>query len=201
MNSVFLYEYMNDFERVLSFAYKKHYSLNALERLISYSSFFQKIEKSSRGLPPIITDTVLAKSMFVELDVDLNEIPVLNQCLWASEAYLRIQESTRLTFEAIFLYFPISRMYDCFDVYHEMDFSQIINAFKEEYEKESILALLIKRYKYSLVYLSEQTGVPYGTLYSLKTRRRDIKSLNVQHLFDIAAFLNVRIETLAEVKQ
>lgn len=201
MDSTYLYDYVNVFERVLSFAYKKHFSLDALQRLVSYSSFFQKIEKSRRGLPPIITDNALVKSLFFGLDVDLDRIPVFNQCLWASEAYLRIQESTRLTFEAIFLYFPISRMYDCFDVYHEMDFSQIVNAFNEQYEKKSSLALLIKKYSYSLVLISEQTGVPYGTLYSLKTRRRDIKNLNVQHLFDIATFLNVRIETLAEVKQ
>lgn len=201
MDSTYLYDYVNVLERVFSFAHEKHYSLDAVARIISYSPFFQKIEKSSRELAPFITDTSLVKSLFFEQKVDLDNIPVFNQCLWASESYLRIQQSTGLTFEAIFLYYPINKMYDCFDVYHEMDFSHIIDAFIEQYKKQSVLALLIKKYNYSLIYLSEQTNVPYGTLYSLKTRRRDIKNVNVQSLAMIANLLNVRIETLAEIKQ
>lgn len=200
MNSTYLYDYVDSFERVLSIAYVKHYSLDAVERLISYSSFFQKIEKDYNRMAPIISNQALSKSLFPELDINLEEIPIHNQCLWVAESYLRIQQASKLTFEAIFLYCPISKMFNYFDLYHEMDFIQIINEFNSLFEKQSIFSLLLKKFHYSLNYVSEQTGLSYDTLYSLKSRRRDIKKINIESLIRIANVFNVRLETLAEIK-
>ena len=145
MNSVYLYDYVNCLERVLAVAYKRQYSLNALERLISYSPFFQKIERDSL-VAPIIDEHILINGFFPYVKVDLDDLPTYNQCLWAAESYLRIQKETGLTFEAIFLYCPIKKMYEQFNVFHEMDFSQIINYFKELYLSQSIFEILMKRF-------------------------------------------------------
>ena len=200
MNSTYLYEYVDSFEKVLSIAYITHYSLDAVERLVSYSSFFQRIEKDYNGSAPIISNKALSKSLFPELDINIEDIPVHNQCLWAAEAYLKIQQTCKLTFEAIFLYCPIKKMFAYFDLYHEMDFSQIINEFNNLYEGQSAFSLLLKKFHYSLNYISEQTGLSYNTLYSLKSRRRDIKKMNIESLIAIANVFNVRLETLAEIK-
>ena len=52
------------------------------------------------------------KEIFPEISVDLDNTPVHNQCLWAAESYIRIQEKTGLTFEAIFLYIPIDKSWN-----------------------------------------------------------------------------------------
>lgn len=200
MNERYLYEYVNLFERVLSVAYEQKYSPAALEKRIAYSSYFQAIEEDKDTFAPVIAEKDLIKSVFPEINVDLENVLQYNQCVWAAESYLRIQGKTGLTFEAIFLYLPIQRMYLCFGLYHEMDFSQIVNHFEELYAEKSILTLLLKRYRYPLTLVAEQTKIPYATLSSLKKRKRDIKKASVEMVASLARFLHVRIETLSEIR-
>lgn len=197
MNSNYLYDYVNLLERVFSFGYKTNYSTSAIERAISYSSFFQKIEKNES---PIINDSLLLTALFQENSINLEAIPVYNQCLWAAEAYLRIQDECRLSFEAIFLYIPINKMYDYFPLYHEMDFSHIVKEFLSLYEKKSVFSLLLDKYNFALNNVSNDICISYETLYSLKQRRRDIKKISVETGKAIADYFNVRLETLAEIK-
>lgn len=197
MNSNYLYDYVNLLERVFSFGYQTNYSTSAIERMISYSSFFQKIEKNESTL---INDSLLLANLFQENNINLETLPVYNQCLWAAEAYLRIQNECRLSFEAIFLYIPINKMYDYFPLYHEMDFSHIINEFISLYKKKSVFSLLLEKYNFTLNNVSKDIGISYETLYSLKQRRRDIKKISVEMGKAISDYFNVRLETLTEIK-
>lgn len=199
MNSEYLFEYANHFETVLAVAYEKGYSLSALEKLISYSKYFQYIESDKTSYPPITTDEQLIKGIFPELKVNLATINSYNQCLWVAEAYLRIQGVTGLTFECIFLYIPISKMYEYFPLYHEMDFSHIVNEFKRLFSLKSALEILLDKYGYSLQDISSRIEIPYDTLHSLKKRRRDIKKLSVESVVKLAKVFNVRVETIAEI--
>lgn len=200
MNSNYLYEYSILFEAVLSAGYKLNYSLSALERAISYSRFFQNIENDDKTLPPIINDHNLINEIFSDDEIDLDNIPTYNQCLWAAEAYLRIQGESHLTFEAIFLYLPIGKIYDLFSVYHEMDFSQIVQYFMSLIENKTVFALLIEKYNYSIKDVSKATGIPYATLFSLKQGHRDMKKTSIEVVNKLATLLRVRLETLAELK-
>lgn len=200
MNSNYLYEYSILFEIVLSVGYKLDYSLPALERAISYSRFFQNIESDDKTLPPIINDRHLISEIFPDCEIDLDNVPTYNQCLWASEAYLRIQGESHLTFETIFLYLPIGKMYDLFSVYHEMDFSQIVQYFMSLTEKKTVFALLLDKFKYSIKDISETTNIPYATLFSLKQGHRDMKKTSVEVVNKLANIFRVRLETLAELK-
>ena len=197
MNSNYLYDYVNLLERVFSFGYQTNYSTSAIERMISYSSFFQKIEKNESTL---INDSLLLANLFQENNINLETLPVYNQCIWAAEAYLRIQNECRLSFEAIFLYIPINKMYDYFPLYHEMDFSHIINEFISLYKKKSVFSLLLEKYNFTLNNVSKDIGISYETLYSLKQRRRDIKKISVEMGKAISDYFNVRLETLTEIK-
>ena len=199
MNNYYLYDYVNSLERVLSAGYLSTYSTSALERNISYSSCFQKIEDDKHS-SPVINDSQLVKSIMPEINVDLFKIPVLKQCLWASESYIRIQEKTGLTFECIFLYIPIRKMYDYFALYHEMDFSQIVDEFQRLYLSHSPLEILIKKSNYSLEDVSRLLAIPYETLVSFKKRKRDIKKASVGIVQKLSKLFNVRIETIAEIK-
>ena len=200
MDSFCLYEYADLLERVFAVAYTIKYSTGALERSISYSPFFQKLEKSDGGERPIIDEESLITSLLGGLEIDLEAIPVYAQCLWAAEAYLRIQMETQLTFEAIFLYIPIARMYNYFPIYHEMDFSQIISVFKGLFSKRSVLDVLLEKRGLSLSWLSEQTQISYDTLYSAKSRRRDPAKLSLSAAIKIAKACHVRPETIGEIQ-
>ena len=173
MNSNYFYEYVDLLERILSFAHKNNYSTKLVEKKISNSDFFEKIEKEHNGSASIIDDVSLIREVFNDPNADLVFVPIYNQCMWAAESYLSIQGETKLTFEAIFLYIPIEKMYEYFPLYHEMDFSQIVDEFKKIYSSASILKILLSRYRYSVKCVSEKTGLNYDTLYSYKERRRE----------------------------
>ena len=199
MNTNYFYEFVNKLERVLSVAYEVKYSLGALEKQISYCSYFQKIEDDGGELAPIIVEEKLIKEVFPEITINLDNIPVHNQCLWAAESYLHIQENTGLTFETIFLYIPIEMMYQYFPVYHEMDFSQIVDEFIKLFKKKSVLSVLSKKYGFSMREVAKATNISYETLLSLKQRKRDISKANYEMVYKISKFLHVRTSTLAEL--
>lgn len=200
MNNNYFYEYVDLLERVLSVAYHNKYSNRMVERAVSYSPFFQKIEKEKDEYASIINDASLMTSLFYDENINLISIPTYNQCLWAAESYLHIQQETRLTFEAIFLYIPIDVMYNYFPLYHEMDFTQIVEEFKRLYKKRSVLDILIGNYKYSVKYIADNIGVSCDTLYSYKQRRRDIKKMSAESAYLLANTFKVRVETILELK-
>ena len=199
MDEVYIQEYTDLLERILSVAYKRNYCLAALERQISYSQFFRQIERSDNGLPPFIVDNDLVKKIYPEINVSLVDTPVYEQCLWAAEAYIRIQDSSKLSYEAIFLFIPIKKMYEYFNLYHEMDFIHIINEFYKLFKLNSVVGLLIKKCSISMKTVSKQIGIPYDSLYSYKSRRRDIKKMEAKSAYDLATLLRARIETLLEI--
>ena len=199
MNSEHLYEYVDLLERVLSYGYDYQYSTKAIERLISYSSFFQSLETNIKQ-DQIISEKNLLTSLYPELgEIYFFKIDVHNETLWAAESYLRILKETGLTFECIFLYIPLNKMYKYFDIYHEMDFSQIVNEFKRLYSSKSVLEILSDSYQISLKDINAKTGISYSTLLSLKARKRDIRKTNVSDVYKLSQVFNVRIETIAEI--
>ena len=200
MNNLYIEEYADIFQKILSIGHSRSYSTSAIEKRISSSLYFQYIEKDDKSLPLSVDEEVLIKEIFPELNIDLYKVKSFSECLWAAYAYLYIQESTKLTFECIFLYIPIVSMFKYFNVYHEMDFSQIVKEFDNLYRKESALSLLINKYGFSLYDVCKMTGLSYATLSSLKQRKRDIKKLNVNDAVKLASFFRVRVETICEMK-
>lgn len=200
MNSYYVFEYAELFGRILSIGYLKEYTTASIERSVSYSSYFQQIEKDNYAFAPLETSSSLVRTVFPDLKDDFTKMPLYNECLWTAEAYMRIQGKTRLTFECIFLYIPIKKMYSYFHIYHEMDFSHIIKRFEELYSEQSALSIIVDKYGYSLEDISQQTGISYNTLYSLKSRRRDIRKINIETASKLSIFLHMRMETICEIK-
>ena len=91
-------------------------------------------------------------------------------------------------------------MSDLFPLYHEMDFSHIVKEFKRLFEQESVFSKLLKKYKYSLNKISENTGISYETLYSIKQRRREAEKASFATIVKISNVFNVRPETIAELE-
>ncbi len=199
MNIRFIYEYANLIERALSFGYKYSFTFDYIEKSLANNLYVQNIEKDNLVLPPKV-DSDFIDEIYENSNHDKEDVPVYAECLWAAEAYLRIQSRTKLTFEAIFLILPLSQMYNYFPIYHEMDFEIIISVFLEEFRKKSVFASFLNRYKVSLKEISKYTRICYSTLVSLKSRKRDIKKLNVETTYKIANLLNIRIESLAELE-
>ena len=196
MENTYIEERINNLERILSTGYKYEYALDFIERGISYCSYFQMIERHQNPFP---LSSALVDSIYYDIKVDHDEVPTYRECLWAAEAYVRIQNHTRLSFEAIFLIMPLKEMYNTFPLYHELDFSKIIEHFMNKQKEKTIFSLLLKKYGYKLDYVAKKVDISINTLYSFKQGKRDMKKANVDLVQKLASFFNVRIETFAGV--
>ena len=188
--------YLDVLSDILSLAYKYKYSLAAVESRITKSFYFQTLVKNVDDPSLYKNKDLLIKEFFYDLPYKINLVDKYNECYWASEAYLKIISKTGCTFEVVFLYIPIEEMYNYFPIYHEMDFDQIINRFKELFIHKSIIHKASKRLGYSLLDISKETDIPYPTLAALSTRKRDIRNLNGISLYKLSQALHIQIESL-----
>lgn len=198
MNDTYFDEFVLLLERIFSYAYNKQYSLDVVEKEISNSYLFQIGEKQRGVIVPYIDEVAMINKIFGESPDDLSSIPTYKECAWAAESYCYIQKETKLTFEAIFLYIPIEKMYEYFPIYHEMDFFHIMNEFSRLFFKASVLSILIEKRSIPIRYISRETNMSYASIFSYKKRRRDIKKMSAEAACILANMLNVRIETLLE---
>ena len=199
MDDRHFYEYSKILERILSVGVKYNYSHNVIERCVAYSGFFRLVESSQHGIEPLGNEQDLINAFFPERSINANEVPVYNCCLWAADAYMWIQYKTNLSFEAIFLIMPLEVMYNRFPIYHEMDFTHIVNHFLERQKEKTIFAILLERFGYKLNYVAEKTGISKDTLCSFKQGKRDIRKANVDTVSKLANLFHVRIETFASI--
>jgi len=199
MDDRYFYQYSKILERIFSAGFKYDYSFNAIEKCIADSGFFRLVETSHHGVAPLGNEQNLIDAFFPERKINANDVPIYNHCLWAADAYIWIQFKTRLSFEAIFLILPLEVMYDRFPIYHEMDFSHIVNYFLERQKEHTIFAILLERYGYKLNDVAEKTGISKDTLYSFKQGKRDIRKANVDIVQKLASYFHVRIETFASI--
>lgn len=200
MNIANLDDYTDLLETILSVGYELKYSSNVIEHAIANSSYFQLIEKEADAFSPLIEESALIESCYPKLKNDSYTGRRYVECYWVAEVILRIQLATKLTFECIFLYFPLAEIYEYFPLYHEMDFSQILKVFEERYQKQSALAILLDNYEYQIQDVAEQVFLSSEMVKSLKNRRREIQKTNVAAIVKLANFFHVRIETIAELK-
>ncbi len=198
MNDTYFDEVVSLLELVLSYAYKYDYSFEMVEKEISRSSFFQLAEKREGVILPYLNENFLISKIFGESIKEDNSITIYKECAWAAESYCHIQRETRLTFEAIFLYIPIKKMFQYFPMYHEMDFFHIVNEFSRLFIKSSTLSLLMENRKLSNHNVSKETGMSYASIFSYKKRRRDIKKMPAESACMLANLFDVRIETILE---
>jgi len=200
MKEEHLYDYIDIVERVLAYIYVQKIYLKYAEHQISYSPFFQGLEKDDRVNNLYQIGEEIVADMFPKISHDFSNVGSYVQSLWAAEVLLRLQIYSHLTFEAIFIYMPLDLIYQCFFVYHEMDFAHMEQRFDEERAKTSVLGFLLKRRKIKMSDLSKKLSIPYQTLLSLKNRRLDIKKTSFDTVYKLATYFNVRPETIVEIE-
>ena len=200
MKEEHIYNYIDVVERVLAFAYVRQIYLKHVEHQISYSSFFQGLEKDNYVNNRYLIGEELTFELFPEVIHDFSDVPSFIQSTWVSQVLLQLQAYSKLTFEAIFIYMSLETIYDCFHLYHEMDFSQMNKRFDEERKKSSILGRLLKQRKVRMTKLSKIIGISYITLTSLKSGKLDIKKASFETVYKLASYFHVRPETIAEME-
>ena len=89
---------------------------------------------------------------------------IYNDAYWAGKCYFDLHTTLNKSFAYLFLKLPIDKMLDLYPVYHEMDFSSLIEYFKQIEEETMILKTLCEEKKVTLTEVSKKTGININTL-------------------------------------
>lgn len=180
---------------ILSIAYHHKYATSVIESRIAHSPFFIAVEQNIDSPTLYMSPSKLINSIFYDIKVD-GKIELYNQTLWAAELYVRIQDKTHLTFEAIFLYLSLDQAYQMYPIYHEMDFSQSVNYFMSLKKENSVLSMAMRKNKVDGYELAKYADLSYPTISALRQEKRDINKVQAKSLYKISNYLHLRLESL-----
>lgn len=196
---------VNDLSKISSllsslffYGFSSGYSSKTIEEKILKSEFINGLEKGDasclcRGnLESIVGD-------IFKVSIPNDEIIKTNPLsLWLGEIYTRLFFTFNKSFSFIFLYLPLSEAEKIYPLYHEIDFSQVIDYFAKLTKQETILTLLLKKHKLSARELSVLTGVNYNTIVSYTRDNDVIYNAKFDSIFKISQILDVNINIFAK---
>ena len=181
---------------ILSFGYESKFFSKVVEKRIAKSPYFIAVEADNDETILYSDVQKTLASIFYDADTSKYKYNLYAWCVWVSELYLIIQEKTKMTFEAIFMYLSLDDGLKIFPVYHEMDFSQAVALFEERLKKHSVLYHAMKRRGISVSELAKVSGLSYSMISALRNRKKNIGRVAADNFLKIATYLGTRPETL-----
>lgn len=119
---------------------------------------------------------------------------VYNDAYWCGQNYFDLHERINKSFSYIFLKLPFSKMIDLYPVYHEMDFSSLVEYFIEKEKNKTILRLLCENKKCSLNDVSKGTLISFNTLLKYNSSDDALYNGSFQTISKIAKFFDVQYD-------
>ena len=127
-----------------------------------------------------------------------NGYGIYNDAYWSAVSYFDLHLKTNKPFAYLFLKLPLEKMLDMYDVYHEMDFSSLLERFKELEQEKTILRALCEEQHISLSKISKGTGISVNTLMKYNASDSALYKASFQNVIEIATFLDVPISLFKE---
>lgn len=116
---------------------------------------------------------------------------VYDDAFWCGEVYCYIYRKINKPMSYILLKMPFDKLINFYPLYHEMDYSEILNVFLEESEKHSILSLLCGIKGYSLPHLSKITGISLSTLKKYSSADEYLYKASFQKIYTLLSVFDV----------
>ena len=157
-------------ERFGTFLSKLYYSgslsLDQISHLVTHHEFFSFLERNDANAFLGKTYAEVARELIgVELLFDNVQF---SPVYWAGLQYINIAAKARIPLRQAFLLCPLREMVAHFEIYHEMNDSQILQEFLGNERRRPILTLLMRERGLSLADLSKLTGISENTLIHYK---------------------------------
>lgn len=179
------------FARLFVLGIQNKINFHAFTKAIERSELIIKIEKNqyddyfNKPLEQIFFD-------ITNKHIDIKgSFGIYNDAYWCGYSYFELHRRTNKSFSFIFLKLPLSKMMDIYSIYHEMDFSSLLEYFHELDQKKTILRLLCEERKCSISKLSLATGISKATLSKYNADDASLYNASFQAIYKIAEYFDV----------
>ena len=116
---------------------------------------------------------------------------VYNDAYWSGQNYFELHLTTKKSFAYIFLKLPLEQMMNIYTIFHEMDFSSLLDYFVKKCEEKTILKILCENSNKSLNDISLATGISINTLKKYSVSDDYLYNASFQNISKIITFFDV----------
>ena len=121
-----------------------------------------------------------------------------NDAYWCGVCYFELFYEIKKSFSYLFLKLPLEKMLEMYKVYHEMDFSQLVEQFRIIEKETTILRLLCKSKGCTLKKISEKTMININTLVRYNSSDELLYKGSFQNIMKLVKYFDVPINLFVE---
>lgn len=198
MNDYEIRNIRESFSRLFVVAVMNKMNFSSFTSMLIRSDFINKIEK--KKYDDVFNMPLTA--LFFEItgftvDTD-SSYGIYNDAYWSGQNYFDLHLKTNKSFAYIFLKLPFKKMMDIYSIFHEMDFSSLVEYFNKRCEEKTILRLLCEKSHKSLNDVSKATGISLSTLKKYNESDNYLYKASFQTASKIIAYFNATYSLFIE---
>ena len=174
----------------------------AIQNEINFLAFTSSLERSvfanliEEDVYDDYFNTPLTRIFFdiTKMHIEKDEsFGIYNDAYWCGYSYFELQQRLKKPFSYLFLKLPLSKMMDIYPIFHEMDFSALLEFFEKEKDKKTILRALCEQRRCSLSKVSASTGINQATLSKYNADDEALLKGSFQNVYKISKYFNVPV--------
>lgn len=191
---------MNDYEldnlretfcRLFVLAVRNKINFKSFTNMLSNSSFIESIEKDKYNdlfNKPI--EQLLFSITGFETKED-NSYGIYNDAYWCGQNYFDLHIRTKKPFVYIFLKLPLEELMNIYSIYHEMDFSSLLEYFYKKEKEKTILRILCEEKRCSLNDISKTTALNLNALKKYNSSDEALYKASFQNISKLISYFDV----------
>lgn len=113
--------------------------------------------------------------------------------IWCGDTIVDLVMKYNISFETLFLYYPLSEMMEDFYFFHQMSNYRLFEKFEEKLKTKTILSLLLKDKGITMKECALITGISMNTIMSYCKSNEKLFKANFNHIRTLSIFFKVGI--------
>ena len=191
MNDYELDNLRDTFSRLFVLAVRNKINFKSFTNMLSNSSFINAIEKNTFNdlfNKPIEALLLSITGFAVKED---NSYGVYNDAYWCGQNYFDLHIKTKKSFLYIFLKLPFEELMNVYSIFHEMDFTSLLDFFHKKEKDKTILRILCEEKRCSLNDLCKSTSLSLNTLRKYNSSDDNLYKASFQNVVKLIQYFDV----------
>ena len=190
MNDYELDNLRETFSRLFVLAVRNKINFKSFTNMLSNSSFIKSIEKDKYNdlfNKPI--EQLLFSITGFETKED-NSYGIYNDAYWCGQNYFDLHMKTKKSFVYIFLKLPFEELMNVYSIFHEMDFTSLLEYFRKKEKEKTILRILCEEKRCSLNDISKATTLNFNVLKKYNSSDEALYKASFQNISKLISYFD-----------
>lgn len=181
-------EIINRLAAIITYGLNEGYSFTSIEEHITSSSFINELENNKYNIELKI-ENIVSTTYDTSL---IEQVEISFKGLFLAESYFKLFINFNKSFEYIFLYWPLEYFIERYDIYHEMDFSNLKRDFIKQINETPLIKKIAKKRQIKLVEISKLTGISENTIDKLSRNDEAIYMTSFNNIYKLSKLFEVK---------